>query len=152
VILENTAAVGATVLAVAVVAPHFVFTPSLWFEPLAFDVPDVSALTADTPIAYDRIIRRDFDGRWQIEVHREVEGGTQYVCATNWADVPYKAGSVLPDVVTWGWALDGDETCMGLPPGQYQATVSWQINIHSGFLRREVSRTDRFTIVEAALK
>jgi hypothetical protein len=151
-ILENTAAAGAIVLSAVIVVPHFVFTPSMWFEAVAFDVPDVSLLTADTPIAYDRIIRRDFDGRWQIEVHREVEGGLQFVCATDWHDVPYKAGSVLPDLVTWGWMLDGDATCMHLPPGQYEASVTWQINIHSGFLRREVSRTDRFTIVEAALK
>ena len=150
-LLEKATLWGST-SALLFAAAQFAVTPSLWFEPVAFDVPDVQALTLDTPVAYDRIIRRDFDGRWQIEVVRLVDGGTEFACATNWHDVPYRADNVLPDVVTWGWMLDGDDTCLDLTPGQYQVTLTWQINIHSAFIRRQISRADRFSIVEAAAK
>jgi hypothetical protein len=135
----------------AVVAFLFVTPASFWFQVSRLDVldaPSHEGLTVDL----DRTIRREFDGKWRVDVRRQVGPDQwEWVCATDWQPQHYVPGAVLPVPVTLEWLAYTDPRCFELDePGTYSVSVFWEIWPDSWLFKRKIRRTDTFTILGVA--
>lgn len=134
------------VIFIAAVVMFLFLTPvTTWFSVNRFDIRDAETWQEVT-IDYQRDIHREFDGAWRTTVRRVVEDGVEIVCTTDWHPVDYDDRSVLPKPVSLEWMLFSEPECYQLPPGEYEATVSWVVNQGSPLFERNVRRTDTFLI------
>jgi hypothetical protein len=140
---------GLSVIAVilAVVAFLFITPASFWFQVARLDVHD-GATSEGLTVDLDRIIRREFEGQWRIDVRREVGADQwEWVCATDWQAQHYVPDAVLPIPVTLEWLAYNDPRCFELDtPGNYSVDVFWEIWPGSLLFERRIRRTDTFTI------
>jgi hypothetical protein len=137
-------------LIVSLMVAFLFMTPaSFWLHVNRMDIQD-AATWQDVTVDYDRTIRRDFTGEWRAMIRRQVEGGYEVVCASEWQPNDYQTDAVLPEPVTLEWLLWTAPYCYRLPPGAYEATVTWRINPGSWLFERETRRTDGFLIYGAS--
>lgn len=134
------------VVFIATIVMFLFFTPAtIWFSVNRMDIRD-AATWQEVTVDYDRDIHRDFYGEWRVMVTREVEGGNEVVCSTKWHPNDYEVGNVPPEPVSLQWLMNTEPSCYALPPGSYEATVTWSVNHGSLFFQREVVRRDSFQI------
>ena len=76
-------------------------------------------------LSVDRVIHREFKGRWNAEVRTFPQSSVVCVGA---GDVLYSTDATLPDPVTLGW-WTFNPNCTGpmLPPGEYVLITTWTI-------------------------
>lgn len=133
----------------AMVAFLFMTPASFWFHVTRMDIRDATTWQGVT-VDYDRTITRDFGGEWRAMVRRQVDGGFEVICATEWQPTDYQTDAVLPEPVSLEWMMWTDPNCYELPTGVYDATVTWRINPGSWLFERETKRTDGFVIYGAS--
>lgn len=111
-------------------------TPSWWMEIDRLNIHD----SAGGPIIidYDRAIKRDFTGKWRVEVWREQRGEWSSWCAAEGTPQEYRPEAVLPRPVTLEWLAYTQPRCYTLPAGTYRVELSIDIN-PGGFWARDVS-------------
>lgn len=134
------------VLAIAAVVMFIFLTPvTMWFSVNRMDIRD-AATWEQVTVDYSRDIHRPFYGEWRVMVREVTEAGTEVICSTDWHPNDYKTDSVLPEPVSLEWLMWTEPACYRLPPGDYEATITWSVNQDSWLFNREVSRTDTFQI------
>lgn len=126
-------------------ASHAVMRSDYWFEVVAFDVRDV---TYGDPITihYERKIARQFSADWRVNVRRKTDRGLEFVCSSPTRRDDYEPTAVLPEPVTLEWFAFTDPRCFTLHPGQYQITVTWDLNHDSLIFHRTVRVSDEFEV------
>jgi hypothetical protein len=149
--LDEKLGMSVIALILAVVAFLFVTPASFWFQVTKLDVHDAET-SAGLTVDFDRTIRREFEGRWRIDVRREVAPDQwEWVCATDWKAQHYSPDAVLPVPVTLEWLAYTDPRCFDLEkPGKYSIDVFWDIWPGSLLFERNVRRADTFTIFGVA--
>lgn len=134
------------VLSISAIVLFLFLTPvTTWFSVDRLDIKD-AATWQEVTIDYGRTIHRDFYGEWRVTILEQTETGNQVVCSTNWNPNDYKTDNTLPEPVTLEWLIYTNPECYAIPPGKYEATVTWSVNHGSLLFQRELVRTDTFQI------
>ena len=107
----------AFICAVLIVAGWYFYSASVkdnapatdWFVVRNVSVPDFIA-GSDPPVNYDRVIKKEFFGRWSVEVHGTTQS-TNYAICTGSGQNHYEPTETLPDTgvsMSWFMGVDGD--------------------------------------------
>jgi hypothetical protein len=137
------------------VAPHILaaMIPAEWW----MDVRNVVILdTIDgvpPAVVVDRIVHRDFNGSYRVNVRRAGEGGFSTWCTRGDGDVPYKAGEPPPaDIdLNWWMGIPPNQPCKPpIGPGTYYAITDWRIPILGGYATLQITRQSNNFTVRAA--
>lgn len=94
---------------------------------------------------YDRIIKRDFDGEWRLDLYLN---GVWIAAARSPGVHTYRTTAKLPapDALDLDWLSFNDPAFAELPCGDYEAAVQWIINPESHLWRRTVEARDHFMV------
>ena len=126
-----------------------------WFEVKALEIHS-AVRWQDVTVEYDRTIKRQFEGKWRVEVARQAPGGWEEICATPNNPNTYETDAVVqsidparPNLVSLEWFVVAPEECFQLPPAQYRLCAVWTVNTDSwlGILTRTVRRCAQFDVV-----
>ena len=95
-----------------------------FFEVKSVSVPNF--IEGDNPlIVYDRLVKKQFMGFWNVEVHM-LAGATDYAYCTGSGSAKYETKEQLPKIgVTLEWFIGKD---CHLPPGQWILQTNWEIH------------------------
>jgi hypothetical protein len=118
-----------------------------WFEVNELFVPDFE-FGQDPLLAYERDIRRPFQGFWVAEVESrdaQVTPERFFAACTGSGTNNYDPADYLdPAKVTWSWFLD--RPCH-IPPGTYRMVVTWDMKIEgSDRVKRYRAMSNVFTV------
>ena len=125
----------AFICAVLIVAGWYFYSASVkdnapatdWFVVRNVSVPDFIA-GSDPPVNYDRVIKKEFFGRWSVEVHGTTQS-TNYAICTGSGQNHYEPTETLPDTgvsMSWFMGVDGWKKC-SLKEGQYVLEITYLI-------------------------
>ena len=120
---------GPAAFAVAVAWLVWLAVTSLWPTTYWFDVRAVhvhdSREGEPVLMTVDRMIAREFDGRYFVQVRViNADGGVGPVKCPGAGGGPYLVGSELPNPLTLDWWAS---TKCDLPAGRYRAVTTWEI-------------------------
>lgn len=95
---------------------------------------------------YDRIIKRDFDAGWRLDLYRD---GVWTAAAQSPGVHPYRTTVQLPPAgdLDLAWLSFDHTAFVGLPCGHYEAVVRWTINPDSHLWLRTVEARDGFAVI-----
>lgn len=106
-----------------------------------FDVLD-AAQGDPVVIQYERVIKRDFVARWEVDLYRD----GVFVAGADGGPHIYRTTARLPEYIDLEWITDGAPEFFDLPCGHYELTVRWTINPQSVVMQRHVDARDEFQV------
>lgn len=120
--------------------------PSLWMEVRSVRVED--ALEGESPpMKVDRVIHREFDARWAVELERLEDDGWSLVTTAR-GDHNYTVDAVLPKSLDLDWWTSPSVLRPG--PGLYRITTCWRVITHWLKDRRMCRSSNLFSIKKAS--
>lgn len=149
--------VGAAVVALAFyiqVLPHVlarVIPFDRWMDVRRIEIADT---VSGNPIrvAVDRVIHRDFDGIYRVDIRKVTTTGFESFCTRGERDVPYRSGAEfgMSRDLDWYMGVPPNAPCdppVELTPGRYYAIVDYWIPILGGWVTlRKTMQSNTFTV------
>lgn len=101
---------------------------AIYLDARALYVPQIVA-GSEPVVVLDRVIHRQFDGRWDSRVHSIAPSGAVAECERSGAG-PYLVSSTLPEPLTIRWLIgDACADYLSATPGFYTASISWEVMV-----------------------
>lgn len=105
----------------------YLFPTSYWYELNRIKIQD-SVANQPIPMVVDRVINRDFIGRWTVIVRRINAGDSEIICVNSGTN-NFSTTAKLPENLTLSWWSNGN--CKTLQEGFYRVTTIIHIDVPS---------------------
>lgn len=116
---------------------------SWWFDAGAVHVFDTTTTAPCAPMAFERVIEREFYAQWTVTIMKQNEAGGFYTYKTYPGANDYRPGNELPEDLNLCWWTE--QETLPLLPGTYRVHTLWKLQVDGGV--REVRRTSNpFTV------